>query len=56
VRIWRNDYFWPLALVAIGIFFLLKNLNLLSWLNGNYVWPVVLIVLGAWLIVRRARA
>lgn len=52
---WRRDYFWPLALIAIGVFFLLKNLNLLWWLDGNYVWPIVLIILGAWLIVRRAR-
>ena len=53
---WRRDYFWPLALVVIGAFFLLRNLNLLDWLDGKYVWPVVLIVLGVLLIVRRTRA
>ena len=56
MNFWRNQYFWPLALVATGIYFLLRNLQLLKWLDGNYVWPVVLIVLGAWLIVSRARA
>ena len=52
---WRRDYFLPLALVLIGVFFLLRNLNLLDWLDGRYVWPVVLIVLGVLLILRRAR-
>ena len=53
---WRRDYLLPLALVVIGAFFLLRNLNLLDWLDGKYVWPVVLIVLGVLLIVRRTRA
>jgi EamA domain-containing membrane protein RarD len=53
---WRRDYFLPLALVLIGVFFLLRNLNLLDWLDGKYIWPIVLIVLGAWLILRRIRA
>jgi hypothetical protein len=52
---WRRDYFWPLALVVVGLFFLLRNLNLLDWLDGKYFWPAVLIVLGVWLIVRRTR-
>ncbi|HEY2598652.1 MAG TPA: DUF5668 domain-containing protein [Candidatus Dormibacteraeota bacterium] len=52
---WRRDYLLPLALVLIGIFFLLRNLNLLDWLDGKYVWPVILIALGVWLILRRAR-
>ncbi len=56
MNLWRRDYFLPLALVVIGVFLLLRNLNLLDWLDGKYVWPVVLIVLGVWLIVRRARA
>jgi drug/metabolite transporter (DMT)-like permease len=53
---WRRDYLLPLALVLIGVFFLLRNLNLLDWLDGKYIWPIVLIVLGAWLILRRTRA
>jgi LiaI-LiaF-like transmembrane region len=52
---WRRDYFLPLILVVIGVLLLLRNLNLLDWLDGRYVWPVVLIGLGVWLIVRRTR-
>jgi drug/metabolite transporter (DMT)-like permease len=52
---WRRDYFLPLALVVVGVFLLLRNLNLLDWLDGKYVWPVVLIVLGVLLILRRTR-
>lgn len=55
MNFWRRDYLLPLALVLIGVFFLLRNLNLLDWLDGKYIWPIVLIVLGAWLILRRAR-
>ena len=53
---WRRDYFLPLALVVIGAFFLLRNLNYLNWLDGKYVWPVVLILLGVFLIARRTRS
>ncbi|HEX3507015.1 MAG TPA: DUF5668 domain-containing protein [Candidatus Dormibacteraeota bacterium] len=53
---WRRDYFFPLALVVIGAFLLLRNLNYLDWLDGKYVWPVVLILLGVFLITRRTRA
>jgi ABC-type glycerol-3-phosphate transport system permease component len=56
MNLWRREYLLPLALVVIGLFLLLRNLNLLDWLDGRYVWPVVLIVLGVWLIVRRTRA
>lgn len=52
---WRRDYFLPVLFVVIGLFILLRNLNLLNWLNGGYIWPLVLIVLGVWLIVRRTR-
>ena len=55
MNVWRREYFWPLVLVLLGIFFLLRNFNLLNWLNGNIVWPVVLIILGVWLILRRSR-
>ena len=55
MKVWRNDYFWPVVLVALGIYFLLRNLGLLAWLNGDIVWPVLLIILGVWLIVRRTR-
>jgi hypothetical protein len=56
VSFWRHDYFWPAVLILLGIYFLLRNLGLIDWLNGNVVWPVILIILGLWLILRRARA
>ncbi len=55
MNFWRRDYFLPLGLVVVGVLLLLRNLNLLDWLDGKYVWPVVLIALGGWLIVRRTR-
>ena len=55
MNLWRREYLLPLAFVVIGVFLLLRNLNLLDWLDGKYIWPVVLIVLGVWLIVRRTR-
>lgn len=50
---WRREYFWPLVLVGIGVYFLLNNLNLLWWFRFEIIWPVVLILLGVWLILRR---
>ena len=53
---WRHDYFWPGVLIVLGIYFLLRNLGLIDWLNGNILWPLILILLGLWLILRRVRA
>lgn len=47
--------FWPAALILAGVYFLLSNLGLLSWLRGDVFWPVVLILLGVFLIFRRGR-
>jgi hypothetical protein len=55
MKVWRNDYFWPVVLVALGLYFLLRNLGLLDWLSSDIVWPVLIIILGVWLIVRRTR-
>jgi hypothetical protein len=52
---WRREYFWPALLILVGLYFLLSNLGLLSWLRGDIVWPVLLIALGVWLILRRTR-
>jgi phage shock protein C len=52
---WRHEFFWPVVLIVLGAYFLLRNLNLLDWLDGDIVWPVILIALGLWLILRRAR-
>lgn len=50
---WRREYFWPLVLVLIGVYFLLNNLDLLGWLRFDIIWPVALILLGVWLILQR---
>ena len=53
-QFWRHDLFWPAVLIVIGLYFLLRNLNLLNWLRADIFWPVVLIALGVWLIARRS--
>jgi Domain of unknown function (DUF5668) len=55
MNVWRNNYFWPAILIVLGIYFLLRNTGLLSWLSADIVWPILLIVLGVWLILRRTR-
>jgi len=55
MNLWRREYFWPSVLIVLGIYFLLSNLSLLSWLRADIVWPLLLIALGLWLILRRAR-
>lgn len=51
-QFWRHQLFWPIVLVALGVYLLLHNLGLI---NDGIFWPVVLIALGLYLIVRRAR-
>lgn len=45
------------ALILIGVFYLLQNLNLswLRWFNFDLLWPVLLIIGGIALLLRRAR-
>jgi phage shock protein C len=45
------------ALILVGIFYLLDNLNIywLSWLKWDVVWPFILIAAGVLLLVRRFR-
>ena len=45
------------ALILIGFFYLLQNLNLswLHWFNFDLLWPVLLIAGGIALLLRRAR-
>ncbi len=52
-RAW--GWFWGAALVVIGLYFLLSNLGLLSWLRGDVLWPVLLILLGVALLLQRGR-
>ena len=55
VGYWRREYFWPVVLILLGVYFLLNNLGMPWWLEPKVVWPVVLIGLGVWLIIRRTR-
>ncbi len=41
--------------LGLGVYYLLQNLGLLSWLRGDVLWPALLIVLGLWLLLRRSR-
>jgi hypothetical protein len=52
---WRREYFWPVVLIVVGVFFLLNNVGVLDLIPFDLVWPVLLILLGLWLIVRRQR-
>lgn len=47
-------WFWGVALVLVGCYYLLKNLGLLDWVKGDLVWPLLIILLGLWMIVARA--
>jgi hypothetical protein len=52
---WRHDLFWPVVLILVGAYFLLRNAHLLDWLQSDIFWPLVLIAIGVWLIFRRGR-
>jgi cell wall-active antibiotic response 4TMS protein YvqF len=52
---WGGGWFWGAVLVLVGAYWLLQNLDLLSWLHGDVLWPLVIILLGVYLIVRRGR-
>jgi hypothetical protein len=54
----RPSFFGPIVLIAIGVFFLLYNLNVISGVNVNWVmlvrlWPLWLIFIGVNVIVRQ---
>jgi hypothetical protein len=49
---WRNQLFWPIVLIVIGAYLLLRNLG---FIRDEVFWPVVLILIGLWLILRRVR-
>jgi cell wall-active antibiotic response 4TMS protein YvqF len=48
-------WFWGVALVLIGVYYLLSNLGLLTWLRSDILWPILIILLGVMLLVRRGR-
>jgi hypothetical protein len=55
MNFWSREYFWPAVLIVLGLYFLVSNLGLLTWLRGDLIWPLLLVALGLWLILRRAR-
>ncbi len=44
-----------IILILLGIFLLLENLHLLSWINRDLLWPIIIIFIGAWLLIKRWR-
>lgn len=53
----RTGLFVGVALLALGAFYLLRNLGVswMSWFNSDLIWPALLILAGAWLLVARRR-
>ncbi len=52
----RGSLFWPLLLIAVGIFLLLDNVGVLkgdTWATIISLWPVLLIVIGLDVIYKR---
>lgn len=43
------------VLVVLGIYFLLREIGLMSWLSGGLFWPLVIIGLGIFLLIRRSQ-
>ncbi len=51
----QRSLFWPLALIATGVIWLLVSMNIIPAANLwalTYIWPYVLIILGTGLILR----
>ncbi len=42
-------------LIIVGVYFLLRHLNLVPNLDWEVIWPVILILLGAYFVARRLR-
>jgi hypothetical protein len=52
---WFGGWFWGVALVLIGVYYLLANLGLLRWLHGDILWPILIIIVGVSMLLRRSR-
>jgi hypothetical protein len=58
-RYYPGSLFWPVVLIAVGVVFLLNNLELLSagvWDTILLCWPLLLVVLGLDSLMRREGA
>lgn len=42
-------------LILFGVFFLLRQFGIVSWLHGGVFWPLVIIGFGAYLLLRRSQ-
>lgn len=53
----RSALVGGIVLVAIGLFFLARNLGVpvFTWMRPHLIWPAILIVLGIVLLLRRTR-
>jgi len=51
----RKEPVGAIVLIALGLLFLLGQIDFLSSRIFEFTWPLLLIALGAWLIVRRLR-
>jgi hypothetical protein len=49
----RKEPIGAIVLIALGVLFLLGQMNLFNGRLFDYTWPLLLIGLGVWLIVRR---
>jgi putative Mn2+ efflux pump MntP len=49
----RKEPIGAIVLIAIGMLFLLSQLDIFHGRLIEFIWPVFLIGIGAWLIVRR---
>ena len=49
----RREPIGALVLIALGLLFLLNQLDIFNGRLFDYTWPLLLIALGVWLIVRR---
>jgi len=48
-------WFWAIALIMIGAYYLMANLGLFNWVRGDLIWPALLIVLGVLVLIGRVR-
>jgi hypothetical protein len=46
-------WFWAVALILVGAYYLLVNLGLMTWVRGDLVWPLLLVVLGVLVLLSR---
>jgi hypothetical protein len=49
----RREPIGAIVLIALGVLFLLGQLDIFSHRLLDFAWPLALIALGVWLIVRR---